>query len=515
MAHTLEIVSGILYSLGDNDYGQLGLGDVKRHDLKEKVITGIDQYDSIPWISSKTGLNHSIAVKKDGSVWFWGSNIEGQMGLPSNIKYLTRPTKMDIPLNPAKSVDINVGLYFTIISQTSEKAYGFGTFQNLKSKIVETYREMVAIYYLDPAGDVFLTIDTGPKTIVGRIADFGYVYSDWSGDLYTTEYAKFNDLRTGDHFTLYSPGNRERLIYKKVDTFQLADGCCKINAVCMHRKYRELQSYVSIVYPTLPGFAVEDLLSTERTRLVQASEQYGTIFTFNSALTGMAIMAAGFPNNIDPVTLKGMYLATGKSNLLDVIMYGGLYFSQNTTDALNVNTIVEKIDAREIFKKDTFPPYFEEISEYTLLPGDPYNPDPLIQYNLYDRSAPLYFFKKNTKGEPIKHITSIKNGYIYTSTVTRMSELDKNIFDLYFHPTYGFFYTRVSPSDPNNPIIVKKETNLPADETNRIIVEDMVFTHPYLIQYDINADKSSFAQNFTDPYLRVKVQDPANGGIAT
>jgi len=513
MTHILEIQDGVLYSSGDNDYGQLGLGDVKRHETSQIVTTGIATYDAIPWIEAKTGLNHSIGVKKDKSIWFWGSNVEGQMALPSEILYLTKPKKMDIPINVSKDIDINSGLYFTIIAQTSEKAYGFGTFQNFKSNVVELYRTIVPIYSIDPLGDVFLTIDTSSKTIIGRIQDVGYVYSDWSGDLFVNEYVKFSDLRTGDHFTLYDPSNRERLVYKKVDMFQLADGCCKINAACMHRKFRELLSSVPIQYPTLPGFAVDQLLGTDRTRLVPATDQYGANFVFNSAIAGMNIAASSFPNNVDPITLKGLYLATGKNTLLDILLFGGLYFSPDLTQTLNINTVVQKIYAREVYKKDAFPPYFSEVGDYELLPGREYNPDPIARYNQYEKAAPMYWFKLDSDKKPIKYKTAHRD-FLYTAPVQRMSTLEKNLFDLYFSTSSGFFYTEPPKNDGDTPNIIKHEVDLPADENNHITVEDRILDYPYLISYDITTGQSSFAQNFFDPYLRVKIQDPTQGGIA-
>jgi hypothetical protein len=514
MAHILEIQDGVLYSSGDNDYGQLGVGDIKRYDTLQKVSTGIEVHDKSPWISAKTGANHSVAIKKDNSIWFWGSNIEGQMALPGDIKYVAKPQKINIPINISKKIDINIGLYFTIISQTSEKSYGFGTFQNFTSNIVELYRTMVPVYSRDPSGDIFLTLDTGPKTIIGRVEDFGYVYSDWSGDLFPSEYLKFSDLRVGDHFTLYDIGNRERLLYKKVDTFQIADGCCKVNAVCMHRKFRELLSSVAIQYPTLPGFAVDQLLGTEKTRLISATDQYGTNFAFNSAIAGMTIASNDFPNNVDPITLKGLYLATGKRNLLDILLFGGLYFSPNLSEQFNINTVVQKIYAREIYKKDSFPPYFAEISNYDLLTGSAYNPDPLVSYNEYDRAEPMYWFKLDKNKKPITYKVAHR-GFLYTSIIQRMSTLEKDLFGLYFNSFSGFFYNKILPNtNQTNPTIIQKDRGLPADDNNNLTVESLILDHPYLISYDLNKYKSSFAQNFTDPYLRVKTQDPSQAGIA-
>ena len=116
--------------------------------------------------------------------------------------------------------------------------------------------------------------------------------------------------------------------------------------------------------------------------------------------------------------------------------------------------------------------------------------------------------------KPIKYKTAHK-AFLYTSVIQKISTLEKNIFDLYLNTSSGFFYTKIGPNtQPDNPTIVQNETNLPADERNHITIEDLILDYPHLISYDINRDKSSFAQNFFDPYLRVKVQDPTQAGIA-
>ncbi|MBI4024143.1 MAG: hypothetical protein HY360_04125 [Verrucomicrobia bacterium] len=35
-------------------------------------------------VSIAAGNGHSVALKKDGSVWTWGSNVYGQMGIGTN-----------------------------------------------------------------------------------------------------------------------------------------------------------------------------------------------------------------------------------------------------------------------------------------------------------------------------------------------------------------------------------------------------------------------------------------------
>jgi len=71
---------GSLWGWGDNGYGQLGLG------TRGYVHTPVKIMDSVASLSTENstiGLNrgiHTIAIKTDGSLWSWGSNMYGQIG---------------------------------------------------------------------------------------------------------------------------------------------------------------------------------------------------------------------------------------------------------------------------------------------------------------------------------------------------------------------------------------------------------------------------------------------------
>mgnify|MGYP000882079777 CR=1 FL=1 len=64
-----------LWSWGNNNHGQLGLGD--------------DTYRSSPvqvgsltnWKLISCGTYHSLAIKTDGTLWSWGYNYLGSLGL--------------------------------------------------------------------------------------------------------------------------------------------------------------------------------------------------------------------------------------------------------------------------------------------------------------------------------------------------------------------------------------------------------------------------------------------------
>jgi alpha-tubulin suppressor-like RCC1 family protein len=66
---------GSLWAWGDNRSGQLGLGD-ERERLAPTRVDGASD-----WASTSAGGNHSVAVKSDGSLWAWGWGSNGRLGL--------------------------------------------------------------------------------------------------------------------------------------------------------------------------------------------------------------------------------------------------------------------------------------------------------------------------------------------------------------------------------------------------------------------------------------------------
>lgn len=93
-SHTMALkTDGSLWAWGSNLYGQLGDGTLQQSLVPKQIGTGF----------SKIAANYknSAAIKLDGSLWVWGDNFMGQAGngTTSGVtgQYLMVPTRITLP----------------------------------------------------------------------------------------------------------------------------------------------------------------------------------------------------------------------------------------------------------------------------------------------------------------------------------------------------------------------------------------------------------------------------------
>ena len=67
---------GSLWAWGENSRGQLGLGTVS--DYGDGILNPTKVMDDVVGVSA--GTTHTVAVKNDGSLWAWGNNVYGRLG---------------------------------------------------------------------------------------------------------------------------------------------------------------------------------------------------------------------------------------------------------------------------------------------------------------------------------------------------------------------------------------------------------------------------------------------------
>ena len=78
--HTCAIMEGALYCWGNNDHGQLGLGDTEQRSSPERVGTESD------WLTVSAGSGHTCGIRSSsgfGALFCWGNSEYGQCGLGS------------------------------------------------------------------------------------------------------------------------------------------------------------------------------------------------------------------------------------------------------------------------------------------------------------------------------------------------------------------------------------------------------------------------------------------------
>ena len=78
---------GSLWAWGSNDYGQLGVGDTNARLSPAKVM------DNVSTINGN--IRSTFAVKRDGSLWAWGNNDYGQLGVGDTNDRLSPAKVMD------------------------------------------------------------------------------------------------------------------------------------------------------------------------------------------------------------------------------------------------------------------------------------------------------------------------------------------------------------------------------------------------------------------------------------
>ncbi len=71
---------GSLWAWGDNTFGQLGLGDHRNRHVPTRVGRSTGWATIAAW-------SHCLAIKRDGSLWAWGDNDSGQLGIDPNNRY--------------------------------------------------------------------------------------------------------------------------------------------------------------------------------------------------------------------------------------------------------------------------------------------------------------------------------------------------------------------------------------------------------------------------------------------
>jgi alpha-tubulin suppressor-like RCC1 family protein len=184
---------GTLWGMGYNDNGELGVGDNTLRSSPTKVL-GTDN-----WKAFYHSYYHTVAIKNDGTLWGWGTNSYGQLGIGTPPGW---NNNKNTPIQIGTDTDwkhVTGGGWTTIAQKEDGRLYGAGRNQlgNLGLGNKNQYES------LTPIGT-----DTDWKTVTGSLGATMAIKDD--GALWAWGANTKGLLGTGD--------TNERLVPTLIDT---------------------------------------------------------------------------------------------------------------------------------------------------------------------------------------------------------------------------------------------------------------------------------------------------------
>lgn len=94
-------LDGKLWTWGENGYGQLGTGTTASSTNPVQVtLPNDDDANPNPWIAVAVSDFNVLALKEDGTLWAWGDNLEGNLGDGTYGNHRNSPIQVKILNNP-------------------------------------------------------------------------------------------------------------------------------------------------------------------------------------------------------------------------------------------------------------------------------------------------------------------------------------------------------------------------------------------------------------------------------
>jgi alpha-tubulin suppressor-like RCC1 family protein len=170
--HSLALKGdGTVWAWGDNYFGQLGNGGESAYSSTPVQVSGLSGVVAIA-----AGRHHSMAIRRDGTVWAWGINDVGQLGDKTTTNSFT-PVQVR---TMSHAVAIAAGAFHGLVYATTTHPF-FDTDRDASSDI-SVFRSDEGIWYTLPSGDSESYTLT-PWGTSGDVPVAGDYDGDWISDI--------------------------------------------------------------------------------------------------------------------------------------------------------------------------------------------------------------------------------------------------------------------------------------------------------------------------------------------
>ncbi len=112
---------GTLWTWGRNRYGELGIGGEVAFD--KKISSPVQVGSLTNWSGVYGGEYYTVAMKTDGTLWSWGNNSVGQLGLGTNNNSISSPVQVGSLTNWTK---VSTGYFHTVSVRTDGTLWTWG-----------------------------------------------------------------------------------------------------------------------------------------------------------------------------------------------------------------------------------------------------------------------------------------------------------------------------------------------------------------------------------------------------
>lgn len=196
--HSLAIRNdGTLWAWGANSNGQLGIGSTVDKNVQTQVGTDNN------WINIAAGSNFSLGLKSDGTLWTWGGDNNGQLGNGSITGNVTVPTQIGTDTDWQ---NIFSGSYAVFAIKSNGTLWSWG--ENNKG-------QLGVGGYTNRSAPTQVGTDTNWQKVSGGTSHTLAIKTD--GTLWAAGYNLFGQLGLGD--------NTDKTTFNKIGTDTDWQGC--------------------------------------------------------------------------------------------------------------------------------------------------------------------------------------------------------------------------------------------------------------------------------------------------